>query len=220
MRFWRRKCKVRSSHGPENNNKPVGIMSLRTGKGAEDKTFRSPEGVRLSAVSPTAIMSTGGEADALDLGEGLEVEGCVVLEGAVLPCVARVVTGLSDVVGMWRPLVVVRSMSRVETGTDIWLSRGSESVRVSLIGSGACVNKEGCSGLAREGRNAGMPWSSWVGRSRVVETTSSWMCVESERWSGSLHTGYEEGSHRITSLSLVEEEKLIGAESVSWCRAR
>ena len=40
-------------------------------------------------------MSAGGDADAFDLGEGLGVEGCVVLEGSM--------TGLSEMVGIWRP---------------------------------------------------------------------------------------------------------------------
>jgi hypothetical protein len=92
---------------PENSNKPVGRMASRTGKGeGEDRMFRSPGGVQLGAVCPTA-MPAGGEADVFDLGEGLDVEGCVVLEGSMLPCIAQVVTGLSEMVGMRRPSVVV-----------------------------------------------------------------------------------------------------------------
>ena len=45
-----------------------------------------------------ALLS-GGEADAFDLGEGLDTEGCVVLEGSL--------TGLGEMVGMRRPSVVV-----------------------------------------------------------------------------------------------------------------
>ena len=62
-------------------------------------------------------MSAGGEADAFNLGEGLDVEGCVVLEGSM--------TGLGEMVGMQPPSVVVRPMNCVEVGTDIWLSSGS-----------------------------------------------------------------------------------------------
>ena len=40
-------------------------------------------------------MSSGGETDVFDLGEGLDAEGCVVLEGSM--------TELSEMVGMWRP---------------------------------------------------------------------------------------------------------------------
>jgi hypothetical protein len=57
-------------------------------------------------VCPTA-MPAGGEAGAFDLGEGLDVEGCVVLEGSTLPCNAQVVTGLGEVVGIRRSSVVV-----------------------------------------------------------------------------------------------------------------
>ena len=45
----------------------------RTGVEGEGRTFRSSEGAQLSAEIPTA-MSAGEEADAFDLGEGLEVE--------------------------------------------------------------------------------------------------------------------------------------------------
>ena len=49
----------------------------------------------------------GGGADALDMGEGLDVEGSVVLEGSMLPCIAQVVTGPGEVVGRRLSSVVV-----------------------------------------------------------------------------------------------------------------
>ena len=52
-------------------------------------------------------MPAGGEADALDLVEGLDVEGWVALEGSMLPCIAQVVIGPSNVVGRRRLSVVV-----------------------------------------------------------------------------------------------------------------
>jgi hypothetical protein len=33
-----------------------------------------------------------------------------------------------------------------------------------------------------------------------------------------LHTGYEAGALRMSSRSLVDGEKRVGAELVSWCR--
>ena len=84
----------------------MGSVPSRTGgREDEDKTCRSPR-VRLSSVHPTA-MPAGGEADAFDLGEGLDVEGCVVLDGSMLPCIAQVVIGPREVVGRRRPSVVV-----------------------------------------------------------------------------------------------------------------
>ena len=62
-------------------------------------------------------MSSGREADTFDLGEGLDAECCVVLEGSM--------TGLGEMVGMRRPSVVVRGMTWVEVGTEIRLSSGS-----------------------------------------------------------------------------------------------
>ena len=44
-------------------------------------------------------MSQSGKTDAFDLGEGLDVEGRVVLEGSM--------TGRSEIVGLRRPSVVV-----------------------------------------------------------------------------------------------------------------
>ena len=55
----------------------------------------------------TTAMPAGGQADALDLGEGLDVEGWVALEGSMLPCIAQVVIGPSNVVGRRRLSVVV-----------------------------------------------------------------------------------------------------------------
>ena len=142
---------------PENNNAPVGGMSSRTGVlgEGEDKTFRSPEGVWLSSVRPTA-KPVDGEAAAFDLGKGPDIEGCVVLEGSMLPCLAQVVTRPGEVVGRRQPSVVVGPMTCVETGTDIWLLSGSVLVRISSRGNGARVDEEVGSGLAREGTNAGM----------------------------------------------------------------
>lgn len=57
-------------------------MASRTGEG-EDKIFRSPEGVRLSETA----MSAGGEVDAFDSGEGLDVVDCVIPEGSTLWCI-------------------------------------------------------------------------------------------------------------------------------------
>ena len=91
---------------PENNNTPVGEFGSRSGGEGEYKTFRSPEGARLSSACPTA-MSTSEEADALDLGEGLDVEGSVVLEKSMLPCIAQVVTGPGRMEGMWGRSVVI-----------------------------------------------------------------------------------------------------------------
>ena len=71
MRFWRKKKRVQIESQPENNDKPVGSVASRAGGGGEGKTFRSPEGMRLS---PTTTLS-GGEADVFDLGGGLAVEG-------------------------------------------------------------------------------------------------------------------------------------------------
>ena len=76
----------------------MGGIGSRTGGEGEDR--RSPEGARLSSGCPTA-MSAGGEADALDLGEGLDVEGCLVLEGSMFACITQVVTGPGEMVGMW-----------------------------------------------------------------------------------------------------------------------
>ena len=64
----------------------------------DDRTFRSSEGERLGVVCLTA-MSAGGEADAFNVGEGLVVVGRIVLEGSM--------TGLSEMVGMRRPSVVI-----------------------------------------------------------------------------------------------------------------
>ena len=72
----------------ENNNKPAGSMPSRTGREDEDRTCRSPKGVRLSSVHPTA-MPADGEADAFDLGEGLDRDiECEAGEGSMFPCIA------------------------------------------------------------------------------------------------------------------------------------
>ena len=123
----------------------------------------------------TTAMPAGGEAAAFDLGEGLDVEGCVVLEGSMLACIAQVVTGPGEMVGMWLPSVVVWPMTGVETETDIWLSSGSVSRMVSSTGNGACVDEEGVSGLVWKETSAGMLGSCGMARARVIETSSSWM---------------------------------------------
>ena len=53
----------------------------------------------LSEESTTAIPA-GGEANAFGLGEGVDVDGWIVLEGSMLSCIAQVVTGLGEVLGM------------------------------------------------------------------------------------------------------------------------
>ena len=74
-------------------------MASRIGVGGgDDRSFRSSEGTRLSAVCQTA-MSAGWKAETLDSGEGLDVEGCIVLGYSM--------TGLSEMVGMWQPSAVV-----------------------------------------------------------------------------------------------------------------
>ena len=93
-------------------------MASRTrgvGEG-DDRTSRSSQGPRLSAQCATAV-SLSGEANAFNLGEGLDTEGCVVREGSM--------SGLGEMVGMRRPSVVVRGMTWVEVGTEIQLSSGS-----------------------------------------------------------------------------------------------
>ena len=118
-------------------------MASRIGVGEGDNlTFRSFEGARLSAECQTA-MSSGGEADTFDLGEGLDAECCVVLEGSR--------TGVGEMVGMRRPSVVVRPMTCVEVETEIRLSSVSASVKT---GSGECVGEGGGSGLVMEGTKA------------------------------------------------------------------
>ena len=62
-------------------------------------------------------MSSGGETDVFDLGEGQDGEGCVVLEGSMI--------GLGEMVGMWRPSAVVWLMVYVDSWTYIWLSSDS-----------------------------------------------------------------------------------------------
>ena len=87
-------------------------------------------------------MTSGGEADAFDLGEGLDTEGCVVLEGSL--------TGLGEMVGMRGPSVVVRPMTCVKFGTEIRLSSDASM----KSGSGACMGEGGRSGLVMEGTKA------------------------------------------------------------------
>ena len=71
----------------------MGRMASRIGVGEDvDRTSRSSEGAWLNVVCPT-VMSASGEADTIDLGEGVGViEGRVVLKGSM--------TGLSEMVGM------------------------------------------------------------------------------------------------------------------------
>ena len=101
-----KKMQRKSKSQPESNNKPVGRTASRTCGGSEDRTFRSTERVRLCSMWPT-VLPAGGEADVFDLGEGRDVEGCVVLEGSMLPCVAQVVTGVREVGGIRRLSFVV-----------------------------------------------------------------------------------------------------------------
>ena len=68
-------------------------------------------------------------------------------------------------------------MGRGEPWSDIWLSSGGASEKVSLIRSGACVDKEAGSGLGREGTNA----VCGLARAKVIETST-------KRWPGALHT--------------------------------
>ena len=65
---------------------------------SEDRTFRSSEGAWLSAECATAV-SANWEVDTFDFKGGLDVEGCVVLEGSM--------TGLGEMVGTREPSVVV-----------------------------------------------------------------------------------------------------------------
>ena len=109
-------------------------------------------------------MSSGGEADAFNLGEGPDAEGCVVLEGSR--------TEVDRMVGMWRPSVIVRPMTGVKVGTEIRLSSGSASVKT---GSGACVGEGGGSGLVMEGTKAASLASQGIARVRVAATSSSWV---------------------------------------------
>ena len=74
-------------------------MASRTGvREGDDRTPRSSKEARLSAECAMA-MSSGGEADAFELRDGLHVEGRVVLEGSR--------TGVGEMVGMRRPSVVI-----------------------------------------------------------------------------------------------------------------
>jgi hypothetical protein len=99
-------------------------MSSSTGVGeGEDRTFRSAEGVQLSAVFPT-VMPSGGEVEAFDLGGGLGPEGpeaersIVLEERSALPCVVQAVTGRGGVVRMMGLSVVVWPMCCLEAGID------------------------------------------------------------------------------------------------------
>ena len=92
----------------EGNSRPVGSISSTIGPGeADDRGFRSPEAVWLTAVCSTATTS-GGEVEDFDLEGGADaedsgVEICVVLgEASIPPCIARVVTVFGEVEGMRR----------------------------------------------------------------------------------------------------------------------
>ena len=94
-----------------------------------------------------------------------------------------------------------------------WLSSGSALVRIPPTGSGACKNEEGGYRLVREGTDAGMLGSYGTMLMELVG-------AERERWSGTLQTGYEEGSSRICSQLRMAAENSVEAELVSWCRVR
>ena len=105
MKMWSDTVKGKS----EVNGGPVGSTDISSracvGEGV-DETSRPTAGC-------STTMASGGEVDALDLGGGVDDEGsgverCVVLEeGALLPCIGRVVIGFSEVAGMRRLSVVV-----------------------------------------------------------------------------------------------------------------
>ena len=99
----------------------------------------SSEVVRLSAGCSTATIF-GGEIEASDFGganaESLGVERSTVPAGAsIRPSIAQVLTGFGEVAGMRGLSVVVRSTGCKEIGTDISLSGGGETVRLSLTQS-------------------------------------------------------------------------------------
>ena len=73
-------------------------MARRDAGEGDARMSRLSKGAQPSAECPMAMLS-GGEANAFDLGEGLDVEDCVVLKGSM--------TGLGEMVGMPRPSVVV-----------------------------------------------------------------------------------------------------------------
>ena len=100
----------------------------------------SSEVARLSAECSTSTAS-GGEAEALDLGGGVDAEGSRVERWVVsrLLCVGREVTGLGGVVSVRRLSVVVWSMVCRETEQDILLFRSGASVRVSSTRTGAVL---------------------------------------------------------------------------------
>ena len=162
---------VRVESQAKSDNKPVGRTASRANGRGEARAFRSPERSRLS---PTA-MSACGEADAFDLGEGRDVEGCVFLEGSMLPYIAQPATVLGEVGGIQQLSFVVWPMTCVELWTDICSSSGSALAKASSIGSGELVGEGGGSRLVRKGTNAGISKSCRTACARVVERSSSWM---------------------------------------------
>ena len=114
--------------------------------------------------------SSDREAAAFDFGGGPDVK-----ERAKVLYIAQVVIGLTEIVGVREPSVVVGPMTCGRTGTDVWLLGGSAYSRISSKGSGACVDEEGESGLVRIGTDAGMLWSSETAGVEIAETWLSWV---------------------------------------------
>ena len=92
-----------------------------------------------------------------------------------LPCVARVVTGLSEVAGLQRLSVVVWSMGCDETEAGALLSCGDASGMLSSLRSGG-ADEEGLYGLPERKGGAGavLPWSCGTAGAKAVEPGSSW----------------------------------------------
>lgn len=154
----------------------------RTEEGeGEDGTSRLPKGVRLTAVCPMVIAS-GGEIEAVDSG-GVYAEGAGVRRWvglgkvAMIPCVARVMTGFGEVADMQRLLVVVWATGCKETGTEMWFSsRGDASARPSSTRSETFGVKGSGLGLERgEVTSVVSSLSGGTASTAAVEVESSWM---------------------------------------------
>ena len=137
---------------------------------------------QLSAECSTSTAS-GREAEALDVGGGVDADGsrverCIV---SMLPCVAREVAGLGEVAGLQRLSVVVWSMGCNETEAGALPSRGDASGMLSSLRSGG-EDEEGVYGLPERKGGAGavLPWSCGTAGGKTVEAGSSWtLLVES-----------------------------------------